>query len=64
VQSKRDAQFEVERQRYGLQFTCETCMWYGAAGECVQGYPNREHSQSFYEDVLQPLLFCKGYEAV
>jgi hypothetical protein len=63
VQLPRTREFDEERRRYGLVFTCEGCGHFDAARErCRHEYPIDEHRASFYEGEHGVLIFCKEFE--
>ena len=71
-------QFESERTRFRLRFTCEHCTYFHVEHEaCTHGYPNAEHRESRYQPSEQQalpsadtqtqvdtveLVFCKEFE--
>lgn len=68
-------QFESERSRFSLRFTCEHCTYFNPVNErCTHGYPNAEHREQRYHVEAarslatpdQPgagaLVFCKEFE--
>lgn len=60
---RRDAQFETERQRYGLRFECEDCVYFNPTEQvCVHEYPTLEHRAQTDQDGRRLLVFCKEFE--
>jgi len=59
-------QFQAERTRFALRFTCEHCTYFQVELErCSHGYPNAEHRDAryLYRDGAQTeLVFCKEFE--
>ncbi len=56
-------QFESDRARFRLRFTCEQCAYFHVDSErCTHGYPNAEHRDAYYQAGAGALVFCKEFE--
>jgi hypothetical protein len=55
--------FQRDRMRFALRFTCEHCALYDPERDaCAHGFPTEEHRTSWYEYSDAPLVFCKDFE--
>lgn len=60
-----DDQFREERERFGLRFTCEDCVYFQELeARCVHGFDTRQHRSERYAETSPSLLFCKEFELV
>jgi len=61
VRLPRTPEFDVERERFALRFSCEDCAHFDAASErCRHEWPNESHR---LEPTPAELLdFCKEFE--
>jgi hypothetical protein len=62
MQSRVDDRFRHEVRRYGLLYTCESCVHYDTGRRsCANGYSTDPHRQ---QDLMQlrQLSFCKTFE--
>jgi hypothetical protein len=56
-------EFQRDRARFGLRFTCEHCALFDPEpGSCAHGFPTDEHRLAYYERSDVPLVFCKDFE--
>lgn len=55
--------FQRDRARFALRFTCEHCALYDPEHEaCAHGFPTQEHRSACYERSDALLVFCKDFE--
>ncbi|HWE29261.1 MAG TPA: hypothetical protein VHB97_14730 [Polyangia bacterium] len=55
------AQFDVEREQFGLRFACEDCAHFDAStGSCRHEWPNESHRRKPIP--VGVLDFCKEFE--
>jgi len=60
VQLPRTAEFDEERERFSLRFSCEDCGHFDRAGErCRHEWPNERHRAAFTGELID---FCKEFE--
>jgi len=60
----QDERFRAEARRIDLRWNCEDCALFDPIGECVHGYPVRNHLRARYEDPAADLLFCKDFDLI
>jgi len=62
MQSRVDAEFVAETERYHFRFTCEACAHFDVARRaCGEGYPTDPHRRIELRRV-EHLEFCKSFE--
>ena len=55
--------FKLQRERFGLRFTCEHCALFDPEhASCSHEFPTDEHRLAYYEQSDVPLVFCKDFE--
>jgi hypothetical protein len=56
-------EFQADRTRYQLRFTCEHCAMFDLERDaCAHGFPTDEHRMVYYRSCDVPLVFCKDFE--
>lgn len=56
-------EFERDRRRYALRFTCEDCAHFERGpGECSFTFPTHEHRDAAYVPPYESVVFCKAFE--
>ncbi len=56
-------QFQDERVRFALRFSCEQCIYFAVDSErCSHGYPNAQHREAHTQTDGAELVFCKEFE--
>jgi hypothetical protein len=56
-------EFEHQRRRFALRFTCEACAHFERDAQgCSFGFPDTDHRDARYRGGPADVVFCKAFE--